>query len=552
MFLIEAVLKSEKYELGVIIPRGSRILFFEVIYRKNPKENTKDKLIPEKRIFRDSSALLPFSLARITTNFDVKHKKLDIDYKAIRTVTPKLLKYLEHDCRGLHEALEACFNWDLIKKAGAAFTTAGQALRILRTFIEVDFYGLSPKVDAFVRQGYFGGRTEIFKPVYKGKKPLHCYDVNSLYPTIMHDVEMPGNFEASTFDYFPDRHGFYEATVHVPDHLEIPPLGAKIKDKLLFPVGTFSGVWSTLELEYAKSVGVKVLETRRGLLFENKGKFFRPFVETLWKIRENSKKDSVDNTLAKLLLNSCYGRLGLRSDRKQIVVDEGQLGFKELRIIQFKGKSLRIGTVPVDCKSFSNVAIAAWVTSAARIHMHKLFSQCNFEVYYTDTDSLFTTKKIKTGTGLGDLKLEYSCKSAVFLLPKTYLTEGQEKKVVMKGFDKRKIQHFTIDDFKNALEGDLKHMKIIQEPKFATFKTALRMGKLVTLTKGGTRQIKSLYSKRIIIKKGNNWTTKPIKITRGKKNEVRESRPTKSKNTRIATGRDSSRQVSEIGGDRAE
>ncbi len=81
----------------------------------------------------------------------------------------------------------------------------------------------------------------------------------------------------------------------------------------------------------------------------------------------------------------------------------------------------------------------------------------------------------------------------------------------MKGFNSRKIDQFEMSDFLNALEGDLRRFRIENEPKFATFKTALAQKKLVTMTKASHKQLKAKYDKRIIIKQGpGNFATEPI------------------------------------------
>jgi len=46
----------------------------------------------------------------------------------------------------------------------------------------------TPKEDAFIRRGYFGGHTDVYKP--KGEN-LYYYDVNSLYPYVMKIYPMP-------------------------------------------------------------------------------------------------------------------------------------------------------------------------------------------------------------------------------------------------------------------------------------------------------------------------------------------------------------------------
>ena len=57
-----------------------------------------------------------------------------------------------------------------------------------------------------------------------------------------------------------------------------------------------------------------------------------------------------------------------------------------------------------------SIAIAAAITAYARMHMTPLLQDSNYNVYYTDTDSIFTDKPLTEsyiGKGLGQLKLEY-------------------------------------------------------------------------------------------------------------------------------------------------
>ena len=523
------------YVISDMIQRGSGLLCFSVTYGNR------------KIIFRDSSAMLPFGLKSLCENFKVDHPKMDWDHEKTTGVTPELVKYLEFDCKGLHECITKYFNWPLIKKAGPSHTIASQAIRVLRTFLDFPIHSLpddekDPRynVDEFVRESYFGGRTEIFKPFFDGNKntkKLYCYDVNSLYPTVMRLNEFPKKFSHFTRVYHPEKLGVYDAEVEVPADMYIPPLPvvSKIGDeeKLIFPTGRFKGRWTTWEIEYARSVGVKIISIGRGAIFQSGGKFFKPFVDALYEIRENSVKDSVDNVLAKLLLNSCYGRFGLIKDRQEVVFDEGQVGFLPMMEIGRGKKVYRLGTMDKRIECFTNVAIAAFVTSAARIYMHKIYLKCRGRIWYTDTDSLFTDSLLKVDEkGLGGLKLEYSCDAAVFLLPKTYVITDKEekfkilnekgkkisskKKVVMKGFDRKKINHFGVDDFFMALEGDLRRMIADQPAKFATFKTAAKKQKFLALLDEGSRQVNSLYSKRTLVKTGDDFDTFPLHIVDGK------------------------------------
>lgn len=548
MFALKELFSRRKeYYIDNIIPRGSMLLCFSGYSLKRvPKGHffDEDKFVREeadgtvvikgrKIEFRDSSAMLPFSLASLTENFRVEHKKQSIDYESIKEVTPELLEYLMYDCKGLYEVIEKYISWPLIQKAGPAYTMAGQAMKVFRLFMTQEITSLSAEVDEFVRGAYFGGRTEIFKPLYLGntKNPIFCLDVNSLYPTMMLE-EMPTNVKFMTDKYMPEMMGFYDAEVYVPESMYIPPLGVLHKvgktTKYIFPTGYVRGRFSTIELEYAKSIGCKIIRTGRGVLFKNGGKIFKDYILELYKIRENSSKDTVDNVLAKLLMNSLYGRFGIRRDRENVAIDYGQEGVEPVAEIECAGGDIiRLVKEPAYLdKSFSNVAISAWVTSLARIHMHKIYMKIPEAMYYTDTDSLFTQKLLETDDSrLGELKKEYAVSSACFLLPKTYLVNLAEplkdkktggeiwKKTVMKGFDREKIKEFTLEDFQHALEGELHLLKVRNKAKFATFRSAVSRGDLLSMMPENDREIRSCYDKRRIVKLASGaYDTEPLCI----------------------------------------
>lgn len=549
MFLIKAALESDDYEVENIIPRGSSLLCFDLVWKK--KKMTKKEYIEQINLsandrdpskikvvsFRDSSALLPFGLARITKSFGVEHKKMDYDVSNLQKVTFELLEYLKYDNIGLYESLCKFFEWRLIKISGPAFTMASQSMKVFRLFLKEPVFSLSKREDDFIRRGYFGGRTEIFKPEFKAKnkkEKLYAYDVNSLYPYIMRNFEMPIKVDNYTYDYDPNKIGFYEAEAIVPEDILIPVLPALIDTKwskrtgnpkakkLIFPTGKFKGVWSTAEIERAREIGCEV-RTGLGLTFKSGGKIFEEFVDVLYDMRRKAieKDDGVGNIVCKLLMNANYGRWGLRREREQVVFDDGS---PELRLlspgdgdaeIEANGSIYRLMKKEIYLNNaFSFVAVSSWITSLARIHLHKIIWPIRKDVYYTDTDSIFTTRKLETGNALGELKLEMSATKAIFLLPKTYVTENEEglSKIAMKGFDKRKIQHFRYDDFFMALEGDLRLLKVTHDAKFATFKTAARKGNLLTLSPESAKAIKSLYDKRQVYKNKDEFLTRPIHI----------------------------------------
>ena len=489
---------EHKIEIENIIPRGATILCLTL------------KINNKKYNFRDSSALLPFSLKSITDNFKTSTRKGEWDHSKTKGYSKELAAYLKADCISLHESLTAFFNWPLIKKSGPSITIASQSLRVFRTFLKNDLANPGKFINNFARKAYFGGRVEIFKPYCK-KGPIYEYDVNSLYPFVMKESFFPIGRGVLTFKYQTKFLGIYDCIVTTPK-LHIPCLGIIHDKKYIFPVGQFRGRFTNIEIDYARSLGYKI-ETKNGIYFPQKEKIFTDYIAELHAIKNYADEDSVNYILAKLLMNSLYGRFALNLNRENISLDL-QLGAKEFREIKLKGKSIMLYKVPVELESYTHVAISSFVTSYARVHMHKLMNPIAQSVYYSDTDSIFTTSQLKTGNELGQLKLKRTEDSAIFLLPKTYITLNKNSKnIKMKGFSSKKTNDFTFEDFKNALEGDLKRFKIVNEPKFATLKQALAKNKIVTMTKQSEKQLKALYNKRIIYKNSSgDILTKPITL----------------------------------------
>lgn len=167
--------------------------------------------------------------------------------------------------------------------------------------------------------------------------------------------------------------------------------------------------------------------------------------------------------------------------------------------------------------------------------MHELIMQAPEDMYYMDTDSLKTTHIYdRNDADLGKLKLEYKAKRACYILPKTYLEDtmapifkyfdekgkvagNTSKKIVMKGFDKRKIAKFTREDFESALEGDMRRLRSMNPEKFAPLKSAIKKGEFLALLKETPRQIRTRYNKRRIFKRPYRqvYDTEPLHIKNG-------------------------------------
>ena len=222
--------------------------------------------------------------------------------------------------------------------------------------------------------------------------------------------------------------GFVECTVDSQycDRLasQYPVLPYRKDGKLLFPLGRFRGVWSTVELRMAYEHGYSIADVGDTVYFSCKA-VFEKYVKSLYELRDKSRSD-YDETLsriAKLLLNATYGKFGTNRQREKLWVRPSLHDIIEKKMMPLQGPlTLPVFVEQVQCEaSYILPHLAAWITALGRIRLLRYIYSCKLPVYYTDTDSLFTCDTLETSTELGGLKEEYNgITQARFALPKVY------------------------------------------------------------------------------------------------------------------------------------
>lgn len=101
--------------------------------------------------------------------------------------------------------------------------------------------------------------------------------------------------------------------------------------------------------------------------------------------------------------------------------------------------------------------------------MSKVKNSEDFDIYYTDTDSVIINQPLPSemvGSSLGQFKLEHEITRAVFLAPKVYgfvTTEGHEI-VKIKGVAKEHVAKIGVSDLDMLLV--LESSKLIQQKKW--------------------------------------------------------------------------------------
>jgi DNA polymerase type B, organellar and viral len=187
------------------------------------------------------------------------------------------------------------------------------------------------------------------------------------------------------------------------------------------------------------------------------------------------------NLIAKLLMNSLYGKFGMKDehnivkifntndkvelsnlndwleDMGESVTDHIQIG--HYVIIVRKGLSNVRYNEKEDMFHGSdiNVGIASFITAAARMHMTKFKNSPDFNLYYSDTDSIVIDHPLDSklvGNKLGLLKLECEINRAVFLAPKVYgmVTSTNEEIIKIKGISKTALDGIHIDTLNKLLK----------------------------------------------------------------------------------------------------
>ena len=476
IFLVEALLKKQ-IKPKIISRKGD---IYEIRY---------DTLC-----FRDSYKILPKSIKELENCFPTNRKKGDLDisqhnfkalnYETLADFKSKLREYMHNDVmlqydifKGAQEHFYGLFDFlDIAFKR----TLPSIALEIFRTkFLSKNsIFKLNAHQEEQIRKSYYGGGVDVYIP--KGEN-LHVYDVNSLYPFVMLNHMPAGRPKYVTFrnkkrlDY--DDFGFFVANITFKKQCHAPLLPTRLKNGItVFPEGNWNGIYFSEELKKAISVGYEV-SIIRGWVFERK-RLFSNYVNSIYNLRLNTDKPAI-NFLCKLLLNSLYGRLGIKGyHQKTIIVDAKE--FLEIEKFHNISKHTKITPELYMCtysnaitKDYANlentqdqilikkkaqafqiraahmnmaVHLSSAITSYARIYMYDFKNIPNNPCFYSDTDSVVLQHPLNASQvdskRLGAFKKEFHNARGIFLSPKIYYLEDESGfRHKFKGYSGEKLSY---------------------------------------------------------------------------------------------------------------
>lgn len=331
------------------------------------------------------------------------------------------------------------------------------------------------------KDAFFGGRTEVFKLLYKFKEGEHgkYVDFTSLYPWVMFYCDFPlGHPEVITKDFstIDNYFGFIKCRIIPPKDLYLPVLPEKKRGKLIFDLTPKLGTWTTEEVKLALKFGYKIDKIYEIHHFPRKSNLlFRKYIATFLKlkqeasgfpngrigedqktryIKEYKEKMEIDlrfdhikwnpglRTIAKLCLNSLWGKFGQRDNMSQSKFVRTKKEFFEILLneeyqdVNFNIINDNVAEMTYKYKSeyikenFDlSTYVAAYTTSWARIRLYEFMSLVSDRVIYCDTDSIIYISRpgyedLPLGPYLGDLTDELNGKKIIGTIlagaPKNY------------------------------------------------------------------------------------------------------------------------------------
>jgi len=268
---------------------------------------------------------------------------------------------------------------------------------------------------------YRGGIIDVYKPFGNN---IYSYDINGSYSAAMMCPMPIGEPKLKLYsDFLLDGFFGYLHVILYVNNLYVPFIGLRNKDNTnIYPYGCITTVIFSEELKYAMAVNnikiikiIKIIEFKKGIVFDK-------FVHKFYSLKEKST-NKVDKFIFKMILNSLYGRMGLKSKfdgvilAKEDEILEYEFLYDTSIISSFSGKtllqvsnklshniieesllskkaiSLNYRLRKKTNNTFSAIHIASAITSYGRINIDKIkriLLENKFRIFYSDTDSIFT------------------------------------------------------------------------------------------------------------------------------------------------------------------
>ena len=316
----------------------------------------------------------------------------------------------------------------------------------------LNFPKLDKKIDLALRNSYHGAFN--FTKENESSEGI-VLDIVSMYPYIMSSFPLPcGNvriLEGNRIKVMdPERYAqFFEVSVVAvlkPEHIPSAIKPVILSDDRFYEVLNGQRLTITYyDLELLKSqYDIDTLTIHKQYVFNASKTLFKDYINKFYEIKK-SAKDGGSRQVAKLMLNSLYGKFG-----------QNLLGLSKIPTSEGY-RNTRNGS-----QSTVYVPIASYITSIGRYLIINA-AQLNYENFnYSDTDSLHLSCTldevvkgdfIRIGDNLGDYNIEYRFESAKYLKTKVYFLKGYNgsNKITIAGIRAESKNDISYRSFKPGL-----------------------------------------------------------------------------------------------------
>lgn len=266
---------------------------------KNPEQNIKILQINNsivkitvrisknvKVIFQDSYPILGRqSLKKTGLALNRKYFKQDVNLSDMRVhnyFSEYFREYLIFDVLTLKECLEV-YEHNIREKFGINPLTCISISELSMVIYRKCFYdnkkmignGQNIKYNEWIRSSYKGGRVECYVPKADN---VYSYDINSAYPYVMKNFDLPVGIPKIHKGGVEDLFGFAEVDILVPKKMNIPLFTIKGSSISTYaPTGLVRGVFFSEELKHGIKLGCKIVKIHKAVSY-NRGRPFDSFI----------------------------------------------------------------------------------------------------------------------------------------------------------------------------------------------------------------------------------------------------------------------------------
>ncbi|MBT9142781.1 MAG: hypothetical protein DDT29_01177 [Dehalococcoidia bacterium] len=310
-------------------------------------------------------------------------------------------------------------------------TVGSNAMRLFTQKFFTDYWFRKDDfLSNYERNAYYGGRSELFQ---RGFYYTYSYDVNGMYLSIMKEELFPDvnysryiNNGSLWQRYFNKYLGIYHCKVRAPDKLYLPVLPIRIDNKLKFPLGEFSGYWTSLELQEALKLGYQIIEVYDFVIYLKSKLYFKDYANFIWDKREEYQKEGNKgmDLMIKKLGNALYGKFAQRNGNNYFGrVKDYPLEIPEgVKLFEYNKELWVVITGKETPAKFEFPVLSVFISAYARLKLFKGMLANQESLIYSDTDSLKLTapaKDIEIGNNLGQWSFQGE-EYLTFYRPKFY------------------------------------------------------------------------------------------------------------------------------------